>query len=178
MTELEHLKYPIGRFDAASFKGDSDLEGAIADIASLPIKFAGAINTLSNEQLDTPYRPGGWTIRQLAHHVVDSHMNAYVRLKITLTEKDPTIRPYEESEWAKLEDTNATPVKVSLDMLGLLHQRWVNLIRALDAGQLTRKYYHPGDKEWVNLRTMVAMYAWHGNHHLAHVTELVKREGW
>ncbi len=178
MTELEHLKYPIGKFNAKAFSSDTDLNQAIEDIAGLPVEFEKAINSLSNEQLDTPYRPGGWTIKQLVHHVVDSHINAYVRMKIALTEKDPTIRPYEEGEWAKLEDTATTPVKISLDMLSLLHKRWVNLIRSLDSTQLTKKYYHPGDKEWVNLKTMIGMYAWHGNHHLAHVTELIKREGW
>ncbi|MEM8895671.1 MAG: YfiT family bacillithiol transferase [Bacteroidota bacterium] len=178
MIALEQLKYPIGKFDPMAFSSYNNLDKAIEDIASLPAKFSGAILSLSEKQLNTPYRPGGWTVRQLAHHVVDSHINAYVRLKIALTEKDPTIRPYEEAEWAKLDDTAITPVKVSLEILALLHERWVNLISSLDSAQLKKKYYHPADKEWVSVKIMIGMYAWHGNHHLAHVMELVKREGW
>ncbi|MEQ9301286.1 MAG: putative metal-dependent hydrolase [Cyclobacteriaceae bacterium] len=178
MTELEHLKYPIGKFKALSPVDQSTLNQAIEDISSLPEKFSAAVTFMTNDQLDTPYRPGGWTVRQLAHHVADSHMNAYVRMKIALTEKDPTIRPYEEGQWAELKDSANTRVQISLDMLKLLHQRWSVLIKSLDDLQLKRKYYHPGDQEWVNLRTMICMYAWHGNHHLAHVTRLIERQGW
>lgn len=178
MTELEKLQYPIGKFQAVGPVDQAAVDQAITDIDSLPEKFIQSIRHLTKEQLDTPYRPGGWAVGQLVHHVVDSHMNAYVRMKIALTEEDPTIRPYDEGEWAKLDDSSTTPVQVSLDMLALLHRRWVKLIQSLDGNQLKRKYYHPGDKEWVNLRTMLCMYAWHGNHHLAHFTELIKREGW
>lgn len=178
MMELEELKYPIGKFKAVTPVDQVTLDNAIADIASLPEKFSTAISRLSKDQIDTVYRPGGWTVRQLAHHVVDSHMNAYVRMKIALTEDNPSIRPYEEAEWAQLSDTANTPVSVSLEMLALLHQRWIILINALDNDQWNRKYYHPGDQEWVTLRTMACMYAWHSNHHLAHVTRLIEREGW
>jgi hypothetical protein len=178
MTDLEQLKYPIGKFKAFTPVDQATLDRAITDIASLPEKFSTAMVRLTDGQLDTPYRPGGWTVSQLAHHVADSHMNAYVRLKIALTEDDPTIRPYEEGKWAELADTPNTPVKASLDMLALLHQRWVTLLNSLHEDQWKRKYYHPGDKEWVGLKTMTCMYAWHSNHHLAHVTTLIEREDW
>lgn len=178
MKDLDKLKYPIGKFRAEGPVDQAILDKAIADIASLPEKFSKSIRHLTKQQIDTPYRPAGWTVQVLVHHVVDSHLNAYIRMKMALTEDNPTIMPYEEGEWAKLEDSSTTDVAVSLDMLGLLHHRWVKLIQSLDDHQLKRKYYHPGDKEWVNLRTMICMYAWHGNHHMAHVTSLVEREGW
>lgn len=123
MTDLEQLKYPIGKFQASNPVDRAALDQAITDLASLPEKLSAAVGQLSKAQLDTPYRPGGLTIRQLAHHVVDSHTNAYVRLKIALTENEPTIKAYEEAKWAELADTANTPVSVSLDMLSLLHKR-------------------------------------------------------
>jgi lysophospholipase L1-like esterase len=178
LMEPEDLKYPIGKFKALTVVDQVHLDQAITHIIDLPEKLSEAISPRSENQLDTPYRPGGWTIRQLAHHIVDSHINAYARMKIALTENEPTIRPYQEAEWAKLDDSSNTSVNDSLEMLALLHRRWGILMLSLDEKQWSRKYYHPGDQEWVSLRSMVCIYAWHGQHHLAHVTSLVKREHW
>jgi hypothetical protein len=132
---------------------------------------------LSTQQLDTPYREGGWTVRQVAHHVPDSHMNAYVRFKLALTEEDPVIKPYAEDRWARLGDTQATPIEVSLALLESLHSRWVGLLRSLRPEDWKRTFRHP-ELGLVSLEKNLAMYSWHGRHHVAHITELRKRMGW
>lgn len=132
---------------------------------------------LRDAQLDTPYREGGWTVRQVAHHVPDSHMNAYVRFRLALTEERPTIKTYEEARWAELADAKTAPVEVSLALLEPLHERWVRLLRSLSAGDLARTFTHP-EHGVRTLEWMLFLYAWHGRHHTAHITELRKQKGW
>jgi hypothetical protein len=173
---MPELRYPIGRFAHPSEVSDDDLALWSGQIEALPAELRRAVDGLGDEQLDTPYRPGGWTLRQVVHHLPDSHLHAYVRFKWALTEDEPAIKTYEEARWAELADSLA-PVAVSLDLLAALHERWVTLIRALDRGQLARHFVHP---EWgtVDLAHTVGSYAWHGRHHLAHVTTTREREGW
>lgn len=164
----EALRYPIGRY---TWEGPS-AERRRADIAaieSLPGQLRSVVEGLSEERLDTPYRPGGWTARQIVHHVPDSHLNAYVRFKLALTETEPTIRPYEEAAWAELADTRRTPVAVSLTLLEALHERWVILLRSLAEADFERTFLHPDIGEPRSLDWLTGLYAWHGRHHLAHV---------
>jgi uncharacterized damage-inducible protein DinB len=147
------------------------------DIAQTPAKLREAVKGMSDVQLDTPYRPGGWTVRQVVHHVPDSHLNSYVRFKLALTEDEPTIKPYAEDRWAELADTKATPIEVSLTLLDSLHDRWVRLLRSLTAEEWKRTFRHP-DLGPMTLEKTLALYAWHGRHHVAHVTELRARSGW
>jgi DinB family protein len=171
-------RYPIGLFRMeADALAPGQRETLIEQIAEAPAKLREAVRGLSSEQLDTPYRPGGWTARQVVHHLPDSHMNAYIRFKLALTEEEPALRTYEEGEWAKLADVRDTPVEVSLDLLGALHQRWVLLLRALSAREFARAARHPG---WgrVSVDWLLAQYAWHGRHHVAHITSLRDRMGW
>jgi uncharacterized damage-inducible protein DinB len=174
------LRYPIGRFEWD--RGRPPLTGAergrlIEQIAAAPSRLRKAVFGLSLEQLDTPYRPEGWTVRQVAHHVPDSHINAYVRFKWSLTETDPAIKIYEESEWAKLEDSKATPIEISLELLEALHRRWIVLLRSLEDRDFARTLRHP-ESGSMNLDHLLAMYAWHGRHHVAHITSLSDRMGW
>ena len=172
------LRYPIGEFTIPKDPlTPEERRRSIDQIAEAPAKLREAVSGLSEEQMDTPYRPDGWTVRQVAHHVPDSHMNAYVRFKLALTETEPTIRPYEESEWARLEDSKATPVAVSLDLLDLLHRRWLVLLRSLDEKAFARTLRHPA-MGLMNLDHLLSMYAWHGRHHVAHITTLRERMGW
>jgi hypothetical protein len=170
-------RYPIGPFtppdDAVTA---AERSGWIDRIAATPAALRAAVAGLSDAQLDTPYRDGGWTVRQLCHHVPDSHLNAYVRFKLGLTEEQPEVRPYDEKRWAELPDC-AGPIAVSLALLDALHERWVGLLRSLPEEAWQRSIRHP---EWGVLRldTVLAQYAWHGDHHVAHVTELRRRRGW
>jgi uncharacterized damage-inducible protein DinB len=150
---------------------------AIEEIAATPGKLREALLNLVDEQLDTPYREGGWTVRQLAHHVPDSHMNAYVRWKLALTETEPTIKPYEEKAWAELVDAKM-PVSVSLQLLRALHERWVELIRGMKEEDFARTFKHPEQPGVQTVDWMLFLYAWHGRHHVAHITELRKQKGW
>ena len=147
------------------------------EIAALPGRMRGALNDLNAQQLDTPYREGGWTLRQVAHHVPDSHMNAYVRFKLALTENVPTIKPYEEGAWARLKDSEVTSIDVSLDLLEALHIRWVNLLKAMKPEDFQRKLNHP-ESGLQSLDRVLAIYDWHGNHHLAHITTTRERMKW
>ena len=174
---MSDLSYPIGRFSMESDPTDEERRQAIEQIAETPARLREAVSGLSAAQLDTEYRPGGWTIRQVVHHVPDSHMNSYVRFKLALTEEEPTIRPYMEDRWAMLEDSRITPLETSLALLDALHERWVILLRALEEADFKRAFSHP---EWgvVPLDKAIAIYAWHGRHHVAHVTSLRERMGW
>ena len=161
---------------------DADLTPAkrrelIARIADTPAAVRSAVKGLTEQQLDTPYRPGGWTVRQVVHHVPDSHVNAYVRFKLALTEDNPTIRPYDEAAWANVADTRLTPVAVSLTLLEAVHQRWVILLTSMQDADFARPLQHP-ENGAMTIDKLLQMYAWHGRHHVAHVTELRKREGW
>lgn len=170
-------RYPVGRFQRDVEPTPERRREWIDEIAQTPARFRAAVQGLSQEQLDTPYREGGWTVRQLAHHVPDSHMNAYIRFKLGLTEDNPLIKTYDEALWAELEDTRGTPVETSLALLEVLHTRWVTLLRSLTDEQWARTIQHP---EWGDLRleNVLALYAWHGRHHTAHVTRLRDRMGW
>jgi uncharacterized damage-inducible protein DinB len=169
-------RYPVGRFTAPSTISPDERTDAIATLAELPEQLRNAVDGLSFAQLSTPYREGGWTLRQLVHHVADSHMNALVRVKLALTEDWPTIKPYDEKAWAMLHDV-AAPVEWSLELVESLHARWVMLLQSLTEEQWHRGYNHPeGGKTTVEMATLI--YAWHSRHHVAHITHLRAKEGW
>jgi hypothetical protein len=173
------LRFPVGRFQrpTAVLTG-AERSGMIDAIAAAPAAVRDAVRGLDDRQLDTPYRPGGWTVRQVVHHLPDSHLNAYCRFKLALTEDVPTIKPYDEARWAEMPDARSPLVKESLAMLEALHVRWVFLLRGMQPSDFERKLNHP---EWdvpLSLDSMLALYAWHGRHHVAHITSLRQREGW
>jgi uncharacterized damage-inducible protein DinB len=172
------LRYPIGRFAPPAEITESQRSAWIDEIACAPAALRAAVAGLSAAQLDTPYRPDGWTVRQLVHHVPDSHLNAYTRFKLALTESEPTIKPYDEARWAELADTAATPVEVSLTLLEALHTRWVALLRSMSPAEFRRTYRHPEHGRLFTLEEVLALYAWHGRHHVAHITALRERNGW
>jgi len=179
MNTDDSLRYPTGRFHRPKRPLENAERREMIDaIARLPDDFRGAVRALSESQLDTPYRPEGWTVRQVVHHVPDSHMNAFVRFKLALTEDVPTIKPYDEAEWAKLSDARDTPIETSLTLLSALHDRWVRLLRAMSPDDFARKLNHPDWDAPLSLDTMLALYAWHGPHHTAHITNLRQRMGW
>jgi hypothetical protein len=171
------LSYPIGKYESKTALTPAEREEAIAQIAEAPKRMRDAVGGLSAGQLDTPYRPGGWTVRQVAHHVPESHMNAYIRLKLALTEDEPTIKPYEEGLWAELPDVRETPVEVSLALLESLHLRWDILLRLLRPADFARRLRHPAIGV-MTVDNLVHHYAWHGRHHVAHITSLRQRKGW
>ena len=171
------LSYPIGKYEHKASLSPAERETAIAQIAAAPKCLRDAVAGLSHQQFDTPYRPGGWTVRQVVHHVPDSHLNSYVRFKLALTENEPTIRPYDEALWAKLQDSRDTPVEVSLSLLESLHHRWDVLLRSLGPEDFSRRLRHPAQGP-MTLDDMLGYYAWHGRHHVAHITSLRGREGW
>jgi len=170
-------RYPIGKFHFDGPLTEDQKKDCIEAIAQTPAKLRAAIAGFSPQQLDTPYRPEGWTVRQVVHHVPDSHLNAYVRFKLALTEDEPTIKPYAEDRWANLADTHTTPVEVSLTLLESLHDRWVRLLRSLSKNDWKRAFRHPELGE-VTLEKNLALYAWHGRHHVAHITSLRERNKW
>jgi hypothetical protein len=171
------LRYPIGRFDHEGPVTDDDLARWIDQIEALPGRLRRAVDGLTDAQLDTSYRPGGWTLRQVVHHVPDSHLNSYVRFKWALTEDEPLIKAYDEAGWAELADYRTVPVATSLDFLALLHAKWVALLRSLAREQLGRRFVHPVSGPTA-LDRAIGLYAWHGQHHLAHVTTTAERNGW
>lgn len=171
-------RYPIGPFTFEESPSQAHREAWLDDIASLPRQLREVVNNLSDEQLDTPYREGGWTVRQVVHHVADSHMNSYVRFKLALTEDAPTVKPYNEGAWAELVDAKTLDVETSLVLLEALHKRWVTLLEDLSPGDLARTFTHPESGREVSLERNLALYSWHGRHHTAHITELRKRNGW
>ena len=171
------LSYPIGKF---KWEGDATAEQReqlIDEIAGTPARVRAAVEGLSAEQLETPYRPGGWTVRQVVHHIADSHLNSYVRFRLALTEDEPTIKPYHEDRWAELDDARTAPLEVSLALLESLHERWVQLLKSLKAEDFARTFKHP-EMGVVSLDKNVGLYAWHGRHHVAHITGLRERMGW
>lgn len=170
-------RYPIGKYKEPAVVTPELRQQAMAQIAEAPAKLRAAIRGLSDAQLDTPYREGGWTVRQVVHHVPDSHMNAYVRLRLALTEEQPTIKPYEEAKWAELEDARRAPVEMSLALLEPLHERWVRLLRSLRAADFSRTFAHP-EHGVRTLDWLLLVYAWHGAHHTAHITTLRQLKGW
>jgi uncharacterized damage-inducible protein DinB len=174
---MTDLRYPIGKFHYDGALSAEQKQEYLDEIAQTPAKLRSAVKDLSDAQFDTPYRDGGWTVRQVVHHVPDSHLNSYVRFKLALTEDEPTIKLYAEDRWAALPDTKATPIVVSLTMLDALHDRWIRLLRLLSAEEWKRTFRHP-DMGPMTLEKALAMYAWHGKHHVAHITALRARNGW
>ena len=180
MTTTEQqpdLRYPVGKFNFDGPLSEADYPKLIAAIAETPGALRSAVAGLSRDQIETRYRPSGWTVKQVVHHVPDSHMNAYTRFKLALTEDEPTIKTYEEAAWAELPDSQV-PIDVSLDLLDARHVRWVTLLRSMDAAGFRRGLRHPEHGRVLTLGQMLALYAWHGRHHVAHITSLRKREGW
>jgi DinB family protein len=174
---IQDLSYPIGKFHYETPLTKAQRDAALDVIAGVPAKLRGAAQGLSPAQLDTPYRPGGWTVRQVAHHVPDSHMNALIRTKLALTETEPTIKPYDEKAWAELADAQLTRIETSLALLEAVHERWNHLLRAMDDDDFARTFRHP-EHGIRTLDWLVALYAWHGPHHVAHITGLRGRKGW
>jgi len=173
----QDLRYPVGKFHSKGDLNEAERAELISQIAAAPARLREAIKSLTPEQLDTPYRPEGWTVRQVVHHVPDSHLNSYARFKLALTEEQPTIKTYDQEAWAKLADSKATPVETSLVLLDALHERWVNLLRSMSSADFGRTLNHP-EMGPVTLDRLLGLYAWHGRHHVAHITSLRQRMGW
>lgn len=174
----DSLRYPIGTFTAPEQVSENERQQYIVELAQLPQRIAEAVEELSDMQLNTPYRDGGWTVRQVVHHLPDSHLNAYARFRLALTEDNPTIRPYREDQWAELGDAKRARIEPSLQLLTSLHQRWVMLLQSLTDEDFARTFVHPQHDATFRLDVALANYAWHGHHHLAHITTLKERKGW
>lgn len=170
-------RFPIGKFAFPGSFTEDQRQQCISDIVATPSSLSQAVKGLSPQQLDTPYREGGWTVRQVVHHVPDSHLNAYIRFKLALTENEPTIKPYAEDRWAQLADVHETPVEVSLSLLASLHDRWVRLLRSLGPEDWKKRFQHP-ELGVVSLERNLGLYSWHGRHHVAHITNLRQQKGW
>jgi hypothetical protein len=176
--ELQKLKYPVGKFQRPTEFPESVLAESIKEIALFPARIKSAVANLNDEQLDTRYRPEGWTIRQVVHHVADSHLNAFIRFKLALTEETPTVKPYFEERWAEMPDTKKSEISSSLKIIDGLHSRWTILLKSLSKNDFEKKFFHPEQKREVPLTETLTMYAWHGRHHLAHITSLKERMEW
>ena len=176
MTELDDLRYPVGRFKPPADSGPGIRAAHIQNARLLPEQLRAAVSGLSDAQLDTPYREGGWTVRQVVHHLADSHANSFIRFKLALTEDWPTIKPYDEAAWARLADSNL-PIDGSLAFIGVLHQRWVVLLESMTEEDFKKGFNHPENGRQ-NLAKALAIYEWHGRHHTAHITCLRARNGW
>lgn len=170
-------RYPIGKFRFPESVSDAQRRQFIDEIAETPARLRASVRELSDGQFDTPYRDGGWTVRQVVHHVPDSHLNSYVRFKLALTEEEPTVKTYAEDRWANLEDSRTTPVETSLALLDSLHQRWVTLLRSMSGDDWKRTLRHP-EIGVLTLDKLLSLYAWHGKHHVAHITSLRQSKGW
>jgi hypothetical protein len=171
------LKYPIGQYEAKAYSEQQRQEW-LSDIQFLPNALEAAVSNLDEQQLQTPYREGGWTVHQLVHHVADSHMNAYIRFKLGATEENPTIRPYEEKLWAETADVKNLPVNISITLLYSLHRRWHEFLVSFTEQDFENTVFHPEHKKQFTLWHLLGMYAWHGRHHVAHITSLRERNGW
>jgi uncharacterized damage-inducible protein DinB len=174
---MDDQRYPVGRFDIRGTTSPEERPALIDSIAAAPARLRAAVAGLDDTQLDTPYREGGWTVRQVVHHVPDSHMNAYIRSRFALTQQNPTIMPYDENAWANLFDARTAPVGTSLDLLDALHVRWTTLLRSLSDADFERVLTHP-EMGGMTITTLVRLYEWHGRHHVAHITNLRKRMAW
>jgi uncharacterized damage-inducible protein DinB len=174
---MDDLRYPIGRFQAPDQVPASLRTELIAQIDEAPLRLREAVRRLSAGQLQTPYRDGGWTLAQVVHHLPDSHMNGYIRFRLALTEEEPTIKPYLEGRWADLHDASSSDIEASIVLLEGLHRRWTSLLRRLTPEQWTRAFHHP-ERGRVTLDKQLALYAWHGRHHVAHIVGLRQRMGW
>lgn len=174
---MEELRYPIGKYAPQPFS-EKQMEEWITDINFLPQHLENAALNLDEAQINSPYRPEGWTVKQLVHHVADSHMNAYIRFKLGLTEDNPAIKPYDEAAWAELKDTENLPVNISFTLLYALHARWVEVLRNISGDEWNRTVFHPQHKKNISLWYLLGLYAWHSRHHVAHVTALRERMKW
>lgn len=174
---MTSLQYPIGLYEPLEHQTKEQLAAWINQLAVIPQQYEEVTAQLTDSQLDTPYRPGGWTVRQLIHHVADSHLNAYLRFKLALTEDTPHIRPFDQEEFASLPDSKA-PISLSLPLISSLHRRWVTLLHWMSEEDFNASYYHPVYQQTVSLYHATGMYVWHSQHHLAHITELIKRNQW
>lgn len=175
---LDQLRYPVGKFTFNATGGEQEIKRCIADIEQLPAQLRKAVNGLSEQQFDTPYRDGGWTVRQVVHHLADSHMNAFIRIKLALTEEHPSIKPYLEASWAELEDAKNLPAEISLSLLEPLHMRWVHMLKRITPADRERTVFHPESKRDMSVHFLIQLYSWHSRHHTAHITSLRKRKGW
>jgi len=173
----EDLRYPVGRYVAAAVVSQDDVNDAIGTLAELPGELRNAVDGLSLERLNMPYRPEGWSSRQVIHHLADSHANAFIRVRLALTEEWPTIKAYDEKAWAELHDSTTAPVEWSLELIESLHARWVMLLQSLTAAQWQRGFVHP-ERGRSTIEAATLLYAWHSRHHLAHITHLRAREKW
>lgn len=171
------LRHPIGKFERPEEISEGQRRQFVDQVAEAPARLSAAVAGLTPEQLATPHRPGGWTVGQLVHHIADSHMNAYIRFKLALTEDEPTVKTYEEARWAELHDAKIPPVEPSLALVENLHKRWTSLLRSLTPAQWERRFRHP-ELGAMSLNQNLALYAWHGRHHVAHITSLRERNGW
>jgi uncharacterized damage-inducible protein DinB len=174
---MSNLSYPIGKFEFVSDATPDQRKHWIDNIAATPANLRQAVASMDDAKLETPYRPGGWTVRQVIHHVADSHINSYVRIRLALTEDSPSISAYDEKSWAELHDARTLPIEVSLGLLDGIHARWASLLRHLDDAAFLRAFIHP-ELGPVTVDRSVQLYSWHGRHHLAHITSLTERGGW
>jgi len=174
---MTDLRYPVGKFQPESELNDVSRQNLIRQIAETAAKLREAIKGLTEEQLDTPYRPGGWTVRQVVHHIPDSHVNAYIRFKLGMTEQNPPVKPYKENLWAELVDARSSPIEPSLTLLESLHQRWTVFLRSMATADFARTVNHP-ENGVMTLDRILQLYAWHGRHHVAHITSLRERMNW
>jgi hypothetical protein len=175
---LELLKFPIGKYRKAEALSSEIISHDINEIAAFPARLREVVEHLNEEQLNTPYRPEGWSIRQVVHHCADSHMNSFIRFKLALTEEEPIIKPYHEERWAELPDSKTMPIEPSLILLQGLHERWVALLQSLSESDLKKTFLHPEHGKSFRIDENIGIYAWHGNHHLAHITSLKSRMQW
>ena len=175
--DLEKLKYPIGRYRVERNIDKTAIKNWIKEIEMLPQKLSEAVKGLGEKQLQTPYRPQGWTVQQVVHHIADSHMNAYIRFKLALTEDKPMIKPYDEKLWAELPDSKEVDIDVSLDLIRSLHRRWTELLKQLSEEELSKEFLHP-ESGMKKLNETTCQYSWHGNHHLTQITSLKQRMNW
>ncbi|RKS98160.1 YfiT family bacillithiol transferase [Chryseobacterium defluvii] len=178
MSDLEHKKFPIGPFEWPAHISDIELDEHIKVIKSFPGRLKNLIEDFNDDQLDTQYREGGWTVRQLINHIADSHINSFIRFKLALTEDNPTIKPYDEAKWAELQDSRNMPVKPAMRMIKGTHQRWAILLKSLTNKQFERTFHHPEQQKDYDLRNYLAFYVWHCHHHFAHIENLKKEKGW
>lgn len=176
--DIEKLRYPIGKFQFPKTMERSVVENDIHIICHFPQVLRETVQYLNDEQLNTPYRPDGWTVRQLVHHLADSHMNSYIRFKWTLTEEQPTIKAYEEKKWAELPDAKNDPIESSLLLLTALHLKWTNVLNNLNDDQINRAFVYPQNGRQIKIYENIALYAWHCNHHLNHILKLIERMNW
>ncbi|MNK65989.1 putative metal-dependent hydrolase YfiT [compost metagenome] len=173
--DIEQLKYPIGQFSMPAIFDQKQIDEWIAEIEALPGQLRKATEGLTDEDLNQTYRPGGWTLRQVVHHIPDSHINAYIRFKQAITEDVPVIRPYYEERWAEIGEAKNGDIELSLALIAALHQRWVTFLKTLQQADFQRKYIHPEHGKELTLANMLGMYAWHGKHHLAHITNTITK---